>query len=130
MGKIYRNGEWVGYCQPGWEWIWEVAQRAAKTPAPASNHPTSTYEQGVKARQEFMRQHPELFPEPEAKEAPVAGQALTIEELADRLHVSVKTIRRKMADKTFPKPIRMGGTGKTGKMVWPLRRIEEWESRQ
>ena len=71
MGQIYRNGQLVGFCQPGWEWLAEVASRAAKakTLKELGSHP-SAYALGMALRAEYQRKHPELFPEPEAPEAP------------------------------------------------------------
>lgn len=127
MGKIYKDGQLVGYCQPGWEWLSEVASRAAKVKKPQElgSHPNA-YALGVAMKAEYQRQHPELFPESEAQEAPktqpLERLCVTEDELAAMIGVSQRTIAREANGKL--RPIHLGGKGKRGKKLWVLSEVK------
>lgn len=142
MGKIYRNGELVGFAQPGWEWLSEVASHSAKskTLKDLGSHP-SAYALGVAMKAEYQRKHPELFPEPEKeapqapkfKKAPVADgekKFLTPDDLAARYSVERDTIYLWKGDNKLPPTVEFPTTGtKTNRRMvrWALADIEEFE---
>lgn len=135
MGKIYRDGQLVGVCQPGWEWLSETASRAAakQKPQELGDHP-SACALGVAMRAEYQRQHPELFDQPEASTAPVAGPAeatkkvsakslfLSTKDLAELLGYTRETVCEMNRRGDLPLPANLGST----RPRWLKATIQKW----
>lgn len=58
----------------------------------------------------------------------MTDELLTVQELARRLRVSVRTLRRMIAEGRTPEPVRLGGTGR-GMLRFRAADVSEWIQR-